>query len=44
MEIIVASLLAVLLLRSAVRVIRGAVTELRSQAKQSFRASTFHPD
>jgi len=37
-DIIVASLLAALLLRSAVRVIRGAVTELRNQTKQPLHA------
>ena len=37
-DIIVASLLAALLLRSAVRVIRGAVVELRNQTKKPLQA------
>jgi len=37
-DIIVASLLAALLLRSAVRVVRGAVVELRNQTKQPLQA------
>ena len=41
-DIIVASLLAALLLRSAIRVIRGALAELRNQNKPTFKASPSH--
>ena len=41
-DIIVASLLAALLLRSAVRVIRGALSELRNQTKQSLQEPRFY--
>jgi len=41
-DIIVASLLAALLLRSAVRVIRGGVAELRIQTKQPLQAPQFY--
>ena len=43
-DIVAASLLAALLLRSSIRVIRGAVRELKAQSNQSLRLPPSTPD